>query len=971
MSNPSTRRARYSEPALHALALALAGAGLVSLPPPAWAQASASSAAAQQRTFDVPAGNAEQTLPLLAQQAQVNLVFTADAVRGVRTNAVRGNLAFKDALEALLAGTPLRAEAAGQGWVVRPLAGGEALDADVQGQRIVITGTNVRGAESVRPAQRISRDELVRRGVDDAESLARALPGSVATNTASTVSATSNNNGFGTAINLRGQGSASTLTLLNGRRLAPAGGARGGFADISAIPLAAVERVEVLGDSASAIYGSDAVGGVVNFILRRHYDGVETSLRWADGKNGGDSVGFNLLGGMNWTSGQLVAALATRKQDPVLSAPIGFTSTDLRARGGSDWRSQGFGRPGQVYDITGQGLPGTGAPFAAIPAGQNGSNLQASQLIPFQFVKSDSPAETLLPKERQAAGYLHLSQDLGPRTALTVDLLASERRNDAAQGTAIPVFVIVPPTNPFNKLGVPVQVGYTPSELQGLSSESRTRVLSLSAALSGDFGPRSWSWEVAVSHGRDETRGLQAGVPVDEAFAAAAASSNPANAFNPFGDGSLQPAASRTDLYADTVTNTLSRSTAIQASVSGTLFALPGGPAKAAFGAQWREEGLRETGSQGGVPAPGGFFAPGRNDTDRNAQALFGELLLPLAPAGETPGLRRLDLTAAVRHERYSDFGSKTTPQLALAWSPLAGWTARASWGRAFRAPLLAELNRNQFVLPNQRVVDPRNPGPPVLATLVIGGNPALQPETASTWRLGLSYAPAPQFAVDIAAFHIDYSNRIKGFNDGLRPDYLLANEAVLPAGVVERDSAGRLLRVVARSQNVASLISEGAELAARGALQFGAWRLEPRLELTYFSRQDESLVAGAPVDSLVGRVGFVPRWCAGVGVTASTGPWAATLTWRQLGEQSYAYTDPNGRRQRQTVGSYGTLGLVASWTSEAKTGWAAGWRAMLGISNLLDEKSPFVDSPSTAALDLYNHDLRGRTVSLQIAKAF
>ena len=183
---------------------------------------------------------------------------------------------------------------------------------------IVVTGSNIRGVSSASPVSTYTREEIDLTGVSSVPEFVQTLPqnfgGGISESTFGVVLSGNTNINDGTGVNLRGLGNDSTLVLLNGRRLAPAG--NGNFVDISMIPLAAIDRVEVLTDGASAVYGSDAVGGVVNFIMRNDYDGAETRVRYGTATSGDlDNVQISQTFGKNWGSGNALISYEFQKRD--------------------------------------------------------------------------------------------------------------------------------------------------------------------------------------------------------------------------------------------------------------------------------------------------------------------------------------------------------------------------------------------------------------------------------------------------------------------------------------------------------------------------------------------------------------------------------------------------------------------------------------------------------------------------------
>lgn len=316
------------------LKAAMAGASTVILAaaaPPCWAQE-------QTRSFDIPPQSLASALVEYSRQSGIVIVVPADLTTGKRAPAVHGALTADAALALLLAGSGLNPQQRPEGGLTlvaradasRPSvlgAAGQPAPSTFAADRVIITGTNLRGvAPESSPVQVYTQDDMRKAGVTTAEQFIRTLPqnfGGGATDlmrTAPNNPNTNLNTGGGVGANLRGLGAGSTLTLLNGRRLAPSS-AIGDFVDLSLIPMAAIERVEVLTDGASSIYGGDAVAGVINFVLKDAFEGAETSLRYG-GVTSGDMSEYRLgqTLGARWSGGSVLGVYETYKRDNLLLA---------------------------------------------------------------------------------------------------------------------------------------------------------------------------------------------------------------------------------------------------------------------------------------------------------------------------------------------------------------------------------------------------------------------------------------------------------------------------------------------------------------------------------------------------------------------------------------------------------------------------------------------------------------------------
>lgn len=277
--------------------------------------------------YDIPAQPLGNALATMAQQSQVEIIAPAALVDALRAPSIRGDYTPLDAIQLLLQGTDLVAARVGEALVVKQ-AGRVAPNPAGHGD-IVVTGTRIRGAPVASPVIVRTNEDMRNAGQSNLGEAVRAIPQNFSggQNPGVGVSAggaqNENLNGAST-INLRGLGPDATLTLLNGHRLAY-GGSRQSV-DISAIPLAAVERIEIVADGASALYGSDAVAGVANVILKRDFEGLNTSVRFGAATDGGNvQQQYGAVAGSRWSSGGIIAAYSFEHDTPVLARHRSYT----------------------------------------------------------------------------------------------------------------------------------------------------------------------------------------------------------------------------------------------------------------------------------------------------------------------------------------------------------------------------------------------------------------------------------------------------------------------------------------------------------------------------------------------------------------------------------------------------------------------------------------------------------------------
>lgn len=331
--------------------------------------------------FNIAPQSLDTALVEFADQANVQLAVSADRIEGMKTKGVRGAMTTEGALRTLLAETGLSFKAVGErsysvGGAAHQGAGTTSSseppatkpaqvapppsdptdlspkrdekkrqDSDKAGETLIetitVTGTHIRDAMPVgAPLTIYGREEIDRSGAATVDQFVRKVPENLASVDASAVSTNQgvggfaqhgNNLFFGAGVNLRGMGPTATLVLFNGHRVAGSGGS-GSFVDVSQFPLAALERVEVLTDGASALYGSDAVAGVVNFVARKDFEGMETSLRYGGATRGGaDELAASHLAGTAWSSGNALLSLSYYDHDGLRNIDRDFIPNPLDA----------------------------------------------------------------------------------------------------------------------------------------------------------------------------------------------------------------------------------------------------------------------------------------------------------------------------------------------------------------------------------------------------------------------------------------------------------------------------------------------------------------------------------------------------------------------------------------------------------------------------------------------------------------
>lgn len=974
----------------------LAGVALL----PIAAVAFATDAKAQTaREFNISGGSLDAALIAYARQADVQMLYTADLVAGLRTPGLSGRHEPDAALDRLLAGSGVVWSRSRPGVIVLRRAGSQqaAMADATQIDDIIVTGSLLRGpGESPSPVTVISRADLDARGAGSIADVLTTLPqsyaGSATPGTLLTLNDTQgSNSSLSTGVNLRGLGEDSTLVLVNGRRIAGTG-SRGEFADLSAIPGAALERVDVLLDGASALYGSDAVGGVVNVILRRSFDGQESRVRVATAQGGAEDLTASHLMGTSWSSGSALIGYEYQDAGALNSGDRAYTATgDLRPWGGLDYRGI-YGAPGNIARFD-AGLGAYVSAFAIRPGADGVARTPADFAAGQANLSNRRNGVDLLPNQDRQTAYARFRQELGSRIELSGDLRWSDRSYEYASLSGGGLYTVtaanphfVSPNGSTSHL-IAYDFG---RELGPTERSGRSRSLATTLGADMDLGG-SWSLDVYGSWAEEMNYGAQEN-QINTTFlneALGSIADNPATPFsasrdgylNLFGSGSANNAA-----VLDFISQGFDRDWArnrvetVNAVVDGILMELPGGSMKLAAGANYRRETLRNRSAafrSGVTPSESALTF-----RTREIQAAFFEVRAPLVGGDFTlPGVHRLELSVAARTEDYSDFGSTTNPKVGLIWEPFEGLTTRASWGTSFRAPALTELyERVQIGAANLA-----SPTGSQLTLIHLGGNTELQPEEAESLTVGFEVRRPNGLRFGANYFDILFDDRIGRpassnlttvlSNPSLTPFLTFVNPGSNPADLAlvqsylaspfylqpgQYPAANFRVILDGRWANTGELRTRGVDFNAGYGFDLGRHRVDVDAGGSYVLEYSRKLTPVAPREQLVDLVGY-----------------PADL--RLQAAARWSFEDWGGRIGLNYVDDYRTLTnvKVASWTTvDAQIRWSPSDRfglngvdIALSAQNLFDEDPPFYNNPQGFGFDPANATILGRVVSLQLTK--
>lgn len=759
------------------------------------------------------------------------------------------------------------------------------------------------------------------------------------------------------AVALRGLPADSTLVLLEGRRAPVYPFAEGGasaFVDLHGLPGGAVRAIEVLPSHAAAIYGSDAVAGVVNIRWDASFSGEQVDVRYANTTDtDAAEARVSAVVGRQTSRTGLVVAFDFEQQSALHQRDRAFAaSDDKRPLGGSDFRSS-VANPGTVnHPVTNKRL--------LIPAASNGT-VTVAELIPGTARFDRGPYQVLLPEAERSGVVLLGRLSLNDRWDAFVESYV--RRTDTQfELSPAPIQsdeqgIEVPAQNPFNPFGADTFFRYRVTEAGAREQEIRTDSARIVAGVRGSIGDR-WYGEAAVIAHTVSTRQLEANNLFRPAVIAALAQTDPARAFNVFGAGDgINPPAVIEGMMITLDRRGHSRLRGIDAQAFGPIGHWRSGDVLLATGAEYRWEDLSDRpdprAERGDVIDFKSTAARGARETG----SAYVEARLPLA--------QRWEGQVAFRADHADDFGGSTVPFASLRWIPHETIAVRAAVGRSFRAPSLSQLHsaetRQGRDLRDSRRFAVTGAADDDRSALLVrsGGNDGLAAEQADHANIGFVVtALKPQglrLAVD--AYRI-------GRRDGIAeidPQYLLDNEALFP-GLVERlapsadESAlgvpGRVAVVNSTYQNLARTVIEGIDAELSYDLTVAAVRYQFRAGAAWTTRYDETSQPGQPVMELNGTYAH-PRWRGQLAAQAQWRQWTVGMDYDHVA----AYADSTRVRE---VGSDGRLGafLAYQWRDPAVS-------LRLGVQNLTDRDPPFADNVQGYASSL--SDPRGRILSASL----
>jgi len=884
-------------------------------------------------------------------------------------------------------------------------------------ERVEITGSLLRRieGETSLPTTTISVDELRQAGVTNAEQALRLVTQGGASLVSS--GSVSQGNGAASYASLRSLGAQRTLVLLNGKRVV-SNPFSAVAVDLNTLPIAALERIEVLSDGASSTYGTDAIAGVVNFITRKEYKGVAVAGEVQLPEEGGGEIytanvlagfgslakdGWNFFGGFNY-----------RKQESLNGTERDFMRTSYIPERGFNGLSPTTFPANYSQVVSG----------ATTVTNTNPSLLSDPKCEPPKSIFAPEPVvglgtnrcgadtqgfTTVVPNQDQWSAFLRGSLALGQNHTLTGEYFYSQNTINRTIAPSPEGGLTMTPNSPFypgngitpitdTRLNrtQPISISWRTTTLGGREQEGVNDTQRFVASLEGVVA--GWDYQAnALWSNAEITTDFLGGYATTTALRNGMRGASGAPFLNPFGP---QTAEGQAFLLANSVTGILQKGEGTLSSLTGVATRqfgnLAGGPMSIGLAAEFRKEEMKFTtdvakASQTSTSGLAGSAPLREGDRDIWAAAL--EMAFPV--------LKNLELGASVRYDDYSDFGSTTNPKFSFKYTPMQNLLLRGSYNTGFAAPTLTQLYApNQSTFTGSRYDDPVLCPRGVVNTAaggiasrdcgiqfqqLQGGNTKLTPEESDAWTVGFVFQPTPQ-----VSFGVDYWNYTVTNNIGVIGDPAIFGDPVKYANLFVRCSQADPARiptipgcnipggdplayVLNTNLNLGDTETSGIDFSFSwnpSATQFGRFALNWRG--TYVTDYEFQIEKGGqwynPVANYNtrytddgGSPGPVIRYKQVLGLGWEMNAFNAALTWTY----TKGYKDSNNVPapwNQNTVGNYNIFDLSVGYTG------IKGLTLRAGILNMFDEDPPFTNQTARFQARAYDdrfHNPLGRTWTL------
>jgi iron complex outermembrane receptor protein len=782
---------------------------------------------------------------------------------------------------------------------------------------------------------------------------------------------------------------AQTLVLVNGRRVASApAGANGGyvFVDVNQIPVSAVDRIDVVTDGASAIYGTDAISGVVNIILKSDYAGAEFGARYGFSDNKGNFAERSAWVVVGASSGKTNITVSAEwyKQDPIFNyeRPYSAVTYGTVTFPGSVNIGSSYYYLNPTLNAPPTGTHQTAAALlaAGVYSGPLNSTDQSHLFNLSQYV-------TQLASDDRASATLSLDHKINDNLTLFGDFMYSNTQTyTQLNGQPFSAGIAATdPSNPFN-VKVTARNRYLAFPRTYFDDTTLVRgVLGLKGNITAD-----WTWEAAADYNKNTQDYINGGL-INTANRIAAVANG---TINLFARVQAPGAVDASGMLGTALASAESKLSTYDAKVTGKLFDLPAGEVKVALGAEHRVEGFSDTSD---VLSQANTFGWDSGTTvnpikvSRKINSIFGELRLPLLK--DVPGVHYLEASIAGRSEHYSDAGTSTVPKVTLRWLPVNDELAfRGTYGKSFTAPTLFELfglggigftNPMDFIGYNNVEISGQ-------ALTQNSSNPNLKPSTSTNYTFGVTYSPKAikgyTFSVDY--FHFDQKDFVSYVDQIMMLESVDALGAASPwakyVAIGNFGSAGTPITgpgqigsnaidnvyVSDPSFNLARIKLSGFNLDMRYIFDTNGYgKFDVQARALIWSKYAVQFMADQTYYETAGKVtltnGTLSRWNGNLSADWSKGNWGAASSLQFFP----SVTDDNDGSRIPNIAQ---LDLSASYTFSSQNRWLSGLKVSLGANNVFNKFAPLDPATFTDAnADIATYGAIGRLMYVKAQYKF
>lgn len=796
-----------------------------------------------------------------------------------------------------------------------------------------------------------------------------------------------------------------TLVLVNGRRMSYAPVlASGGFqyVDVNLIPVAAIERIDILQDGASATYGTDAVAGVVNVILKSDYKGAELNAHYGFSSNTGkyEERSFSVVGGAGSDKTNVTFSAEYTQTDPIFNKDRPFSNPS--------YGTASFGgvvntrTSPNVYYILKPGLnaPPAGHTDLATLVAQgiyiqvNSSNLISGLGNEQQYSFNLSNYVTMILQNKRASATLNFDHKVTDDITFFGDMIYTQT-NTYSQLNAQPISAVLSASNPSNPttqtmlvrnrfITNPRQYFYDTTSIRGILGAR------------GKIGDK-FTWETAANKNIVDQNYTNANV-VNAVLRADAVANGLINlAAREQAPGAVEAAG----FFGTALGKATSTLTTYDARVSGELVELPAGPLGFAVGAEYRVESLKQTSDVYSQANTFGWESATTLDpfnSSRTVSGLFAEVRVPIVSAKQNiPGIHSLDLSGAVRHEKYSDTDDPTVPKVSFSWRPMnEELLVRATYSKSFSAPTLFNLFGPGGIGFTDPLAIAKLGGGTISgqANVRSGSNSHLMPSTSKNYTFGVVWSPkaVKGLSVTVDYFNIKQKDLISSIGSETILQDVETNGAASPyAGFVKITgfngtaitAPGQIgnnaiddIYVTDTLVNIAAVKLSGIDTKINYTYQHDTWgRFDAQVSVGYYdSYTVQALPSVDPFETVAlasNTNGTIPRWMSYSSLAWSRGHWRANLGWQHIP----GVTDVNGtgtERSPFKVKSYDSFDVAAGYTFGSEWKWFNGLTARVGVNNVFNKMPPHAGGTFTDSnADIATYNPIGRLFYVEAKYAF